>query len=425
MADATFTLEAHGADRVVNDIRKVNNATKKLNKTNVRGGMAVLEFSRGMEDFAFAGMRGAMNNIPGLLQSLGVGMGLTGVVTVAVVAVWKLTEALEGVLNKAREARNAGFGKALFGSGMKEMEKSFGKDAITNAKTMTNVMSALADAESLVSHNKGLASKTGAKKRELEWAKELLSLTERGKTAAEINERKIWMSADAEQAVAVAAWDAVDARKESIKQLETMRSGQEQNVDPAAAAKIDSIIKAEGDAFVKQYKMAMREGSSQKYAEKMGKRKSDPIKERMINELFGGDAGFKEASRKNAYAKENIKIINEQINKQQLLLNKENESAKTAEEIAKIKGEQASIELSTQAAKALQKDKKDRLEAEMKAKMSERVVSTDQMLSSQAKAGLAGNEVRAAMDVLNIAKQSLKVMKQIASNTRKFNKNWA
>ena len=68
--------------------------------------------------------------------------------------------------------------------------------------------------------------------------------------------------------------------------------------------------------------------------------------------------------------------------------------------------------------------KKD-AEAAMKAKMAERAVSTDQMLSSQARSGLAGNEVRAAMDVLNIAKQSLKVMKQIARNTGKFNKTYA
>ena len=425
MSDATFTLEAHGADRVVNDIKKVNKATNKLNKTNVRGGMAVLEFSRGMEDFAMAGMRGAMNNIPGLLQSLGVGMGLTGVVTVAVVSVWKLTEAVEEFLNKMWEAKNAKFGEALFGGNMQGMEEYFSKGAVANAEKMTNVMSALADATSLNDHNKGLAGKTDAKKRELEWAKDLLRFTEQGKTAEEIKAWKIWKSADAEQAVAKAAWETVDARKESIKQLEAMRSGQEQNLDTGMDAKIKSVIKAESAAFLKEYNWAMGTGVSQEYAEKMGKRKSDPVKKRMVDKLFGGEGAFREAAKKNAYAKENLKIINEQLNKQQLLLHKEKASAKTAEEIAKIKHKQSSIDLARESLLSEQKEEKKRMEAEMKAKMAERAVSTDQMLSSQAKSGLAGNEVRAAMDVLNIAKQSLKVMKQIARNTGKNNRTYA
>ncbi len=69
------------------------------------------------------------------------------------------------------------------------------------------------------------------------------------------------------------------------------------------------------------------------------------------------------------------------------------------------------------------KAEKKRL-SEMEGQLSERV-STGDMLSSQAKAGLAGNEVRAAMDVLNIAKQSLTTLKQIARNTGRDNRTYA
>jgi hypothetical protein len=58
-------------------------------------GMAVLELSRALEDAQY-GIRGVLNNIPGLITMLGGGMGLAGIVSIAAVAVTQLWEKFGG-----------------------------------------------------------------------------------------------------------------------------------------------------------------------------------------------------------------------------------------------------------------------------------------------------------------------------------------
>ena len=69
---------------------------RKLGGTMGRGGnagMAVLEFSRAFEDAQY-GIRGVLNNIPGLIAMLGGGAGLAGVLSVAAVLGTQLWERL-------------------------------------------------------------------------------------------------------------------------------------------------------------------------------------------------------------------------------------------------------------------------------------------------------------------------------------------
>ena len=429
MSDATFTLEAHGADRVVNDIKKVNKATNKLNKTNMRGGMAVLEFSRGMEDFAMAGMRGAMNNIPGLLQSLGVGMGLTGVVTVAVVSVWKLTEAFEGWMNKSREAKNAAFGVGLSFLNVEETAKTMSEQIKKSQKEMDGLIQGMADADSLMSKQRGLDTGVDASKRKMEWMKELVALTQKGATEEEKKTAKILHGADAERATAEAAQKTVAARRESIQQLEAMRKGQLEGIKNSdVEGKIEIVKRKTIEAAIKANKAAKKRGLKGNKATEEATSASAAAAKSYKDYLFGGDAGYKQAVAQNETAKEYVTQLNEQLNKLELQLITEKDMATAAERRLDYKEKEVDLQevLSDLAAKKKKEEeaKKD-AEAAMKAKMAERAVSTDQMLSSQARSGLAGNEVRAAMDVLNIAKQSLKVMKQIARNTGKFNKTYA
>jgi hypothetical protein len=78
---------------------------KALGSTVGRGGnagMAVLEFSRAFEDAQY-GIRGVLNNIPGLIAMLGGGAGLAGVISLAAVAATQLWERLKAPENAEEE----------------------------------------------------------------------------------------------------------------------------------------------------------------------------------------------------------------------------------------------------------------------------------------------------------------------------------
>ena len=77
------------------DLADAHQETRKLAGVMGRGGnggMAVLEFSRAFEDAQY-GIRGVLNNIPGLIAMLGGGAGLAGVISLAAVAGTQLWEA--------------------------------------------------------------------------------------------------------------------------------------------------------------------------------------------------------------------------------------------------------------------------------------------------------------------------------------------
>jgi hypothetical protein len=66
-------------------------AASQVESSGRGGGLAMLEFSRAFEDAQY-GITGVLNNIPSLLMALGVGGGLTGVVSVAAVGVSQLVK---------------------------------------------------------------------------------------------------------------------------------------------------------------------------------------------------------------------------------------------------------------------------------------------------------------------------------------------
>lgn len=69
-------------------------------------GLAVLEFSRAFEDAQY-GISGVLNNIPGLLAALGVGAGLTGVVSVAAVGIAQLVKRFGEMPDEAKAGADA------------------------------------------------------------------------------------------------------------------------------------------------------------------------------------------------------------------------------------------------------------------------------------------------------------------------------
>lgn len=84
-------LQRHNK-RLLDDLKKVErgakgaaNEIKKKGKASKNAGLAVLEGSRALEDLQF-GIRGVLNNLPQLVQHMGGGAGLAGVVSIVAVS---------------------------------------------------------------------------------------------------------------------------------------------------------------------------------------------------------------------------------------------------------------------------------------------------------------------------------------------------
>lgn len=82
-------------DRMVSNLAGVPRA-------GTSGGRALLEFSRAAEDAQY-GLHGVINNIPGLLQALGTGAGLTGALSLATVGAMQLYNHWDDLVGLFRE----------------------------------------------------------------------------------------------------------------------------------------------------------------------------------------------------------------------------------------------------------------------------------------------------------------------------------
>jgi hypothetical protein len=69
-------------------------------------GYGLLMFSQTLDDAQY-GIKGVVNNVPGLVQGLGLGMGVAGVAQVAMIAVAQLTGAVTDFIKKKQEASQA------------------------------------------------------------------------------------------------------------------------------------------------------------------------------------------------------------------------------------------------------------------------------------------------------------------------------
>jgi hypothetical protein len=86
--------------------RKMAGSKDRLNKSTQNSGLAMLEFSRAVEDAQY-GIRGVLNNVPQLISFMGGSAGLAGVISVAAVAMTQLVTAVmkaDKELNKMVES---------------------------------------------------------------------------------------------------------------------------------------------------------------------------------------------------------------------------------------------------------------------------------------------------------------------------------
>jgi len=82
---------ATSMERASGSAQKLSKGQDKAAKSQRNSGLAALEFSRAVEDAQY-GVRGVLNNIPQLIQFMGGGAGLAGVVSLAAVALTQLVE---------------------------------------------------------------------------------------------------------------------------------------------------------------------------------------------------------------------------------------------------------------------------------------------------------------------------------------------
>lgn len=89
--------------RTTNTADKLPGALDQVGKSGRNNATALLMFSQGIEDAQY-GIRGVLNNIPGLVMALGGGMGLAGGISIAAVGLSQLVSMLGSTKEKAAES---------------------------------------------------------------------------------------------------------------------------------------------------------------------------------------------------------------------------------------------------------------------------------------------------------------------------------
>lgn len=107
MADSTTnfdirfktTADLAAAKQVKDSIDGIANAQNKASGSGRNMGNAMLQASRGLQDFAAAGLPGIINNVEGIAAGLGMGAGIAGAATVAAVAIQAIGPHILNLIN--------------------------------------------------------------------------------------------------------------------------------------------------------------------------------------------------------------------------------------------------------------------------------------------------------------------------------------
>lgn len=94
---------ADSMDRAAMNGRKLAASKGEVRKSSRNAGGAILEFSRAIEDAQY-GIRGVLNNIPGLIAMLGGTAGFAGVISLVAVGLTQLTGLLDETAERSKEA---------------------------------------------------------------------------------------------------------------------------------------------------------------------------------------------------------------------------------------------------------------------------------------------------------------------------------
>lgn len=103
LATSTVSQKSIAVGALNKEMLRTSASNKQMSTSSSNASYALLELSRGFEDAQY-GMRGMLNNIPGLLMHLGGGAGLAGAVSIAAVAISILFTTMQSSSAKAAEA---------------------------------------------------------------------------------------------------------------------------------------------------------------------------------------------------------------------------------------------------------------------------------------------------------------------------------
>jgi hypothetical protein len=456
MADVVYQLDATGGNKVQAEAAKAEKAMNGVQRGSSKAGMAMLEASRGIEDFAMAGMRGVMNNIPGFLQNLGVGMGLTGVVSVATIAVWKGVEALEAYMNKLHDAKMNKFALPMPSLNYSSIEADFLERAVELAVQYKAELDDISKQYTFIKSIEAFKSEEKALESKLSLVRELIFLEKLGAGEDLKNIEKIESELDAldEELKLKRQLLVIDRRHKN--ELAGAVSLQEKSVQAAneAKAKMDEINQKAWAAGAKEYQRLydLRENppaqtvagaASGAYTQGIAGKTLEMTDEEMIaaqhaevervkKQLLGDEESLlKSQIESGVEAQESLKVLRESLKEKQESLRlaeaefaSEEKKFKLKKDLAKAEKEYSDLQKRTDAEnKRFERMQKDRAKADELQKqsiMSQRVTDVSPFLTSQGRAGLSGKETQSAMGLIGIARQQLTSLKRIEQNTRKL-----
>jgi hypothetical protein len=478
-ADVSITMEAQNKG-VIQAMDQVGKKADQLNrKTQAMGGgrrgqggqrqsgytsgMGVLEVSRAIEDAQY-GIRGVLNNIPGMIQSFGGSMGLAGVVSIAAVALTVFGKAL---LNAASGMDTAAEKAAYLEARTKKMAEGFSamkkkmaaddlakqiSDATKSAeKWVGTFLQFTPDPQSQFGINDALIERTR-------------SATDR---MAELNEELVKMQGGVgggnpiDMEMTRAAEDAARAADllGGLEEREGIISGmlgedgvsQIQRITDEIGDLNRAIISTEGKISGSEAALKSLEeqtgslGTAVKdsliktftnYAPRLLFGRSSIINEdgtvknpiqslagkldlKKTDELASLEVQKKELANLQ-HKLEKTKALTAQIGQQKELQEKALKDTQADIDAAKARLEAAQAELATQ--KALLEKRKEieaaKLQANIKSNLEGFGVSASDMLSSSGRIGGSVKEYSSAVATVNYQRETLKALKDIARNTR-------
>lgn len=426
MADVTVSgsFDSRG---ITTGMERVEKGTKRLSRSTRRSGMAFLEATRALEDFQFAGIRGAANNLPGLAMALGLGTGIAGLTTVAALGMVHLTKAMKRFEEQAMASANAA--KAFGASLMRSIETIRNQRAIRGlAEELQAVQAAAKDAGE---RGAGADLLTGAQKvanaveREIQLEMELARL--RGEKVSE---------ADRFTNEAKAADNAANIYGQAIDRMAAKRTKLEAQLGQTleAAGGRGAVDAAETELAVAKAKVAAAEALVQVggdiqdkgFASAIGRQTLEGVQQLMAGMGFESMKGETFSQAQLRKAKEALEIAKQEAAERQKTLSIAKKKLETEE------AAEAAIRTALEENASNADNLRDQLEA-IEARAEEARMKAEaagakrgaltgigmgaQPLSSQAKSGLAGNEIQTAMNSLAVARDMLAQLKLIARNT--------
>ena len=441
MSDVVYQLDAIGGNKVEREAARAEKAMNGVQRGSSKAGMAILEASRGIEDFAMAGMRGVMNNIPGFLQNLGVGMGLTGVISVATIAVWKGVEALEAYRDKLHEARLAAAAIGVGTIDISNIAKEIEPQALKQVAEMVEHLKEMQSMQQIRDHQTGLDLNVSRAEEELKVKSEILWMELTMADEAERKAKAKEQSLRAAEKEAQVAKNQLGSSEFELNRLRAMKQAlqEDANIDVQSEADklnkkvrmfyatrakeltgsvVKDIIPAGTGLGGYQPARTFERVIGAEEAEAMAKKEALKYEEELRK---SEDERIRNLVLKSESAKKSLELLNTELDVAEKQFEKDKRSEEAAQRILGIKKKIIDAESTLL---DIQEKNQER-ERQAKAMMKERVVDTSPFLTAQGRAGLSGNETQAALGIIGIARQQLTSLKKIERNTRNFTTAYA